>query len=276
MAVPRRIVDWDDAYANMPHIPGGADYPPRWAEMAKAFRERLLRDERARLGLAYGPRARNRLDLFLPSGAPRGLLVFVHGGYWMRFDPSFWSHLAAGPLARGFAVAMPGYTLCPDIAIGGIVEEIAGAVSAAAGEVEGPLVLSGHSAGGHLVTRLACRASPLADAPRRRLRRVVSISGLHDLRPLLRTEMNSTLRLSPQSAGAESPALAEPLEGLELICWVGAAERAEFLRQNALLANVWTGLGAETLAIEEPDRHHFDVIDGLADPAHPLCRLACA
>jgi hypothetical protein len=24
--------------------------------------------------------------------------------------------------------------------------------------------------------------------------------------------------------------------------------------------------------VVEPDRHHFDIIDGLADPAHPLTR----
>ena len=60
------------------------------------------------------PRA--RLDLFLPDRTPRGLVVFVHGGFWLAFDKSFWSHLAAGL-------------------------------------VDGPIRLSGHSAGGHLAAR---------------------------------------------------------------------------------------------------------------------------
>ena len=51
---------------------------------------------------------------------------------------------------------------------------------------------------------------------------------------------------------------------------MGAAERSEFLRQNALLANIWKGLGAETDCVEESDRHHFNILDGLADPHHPL------
>jgi arylformamidase len=67
--------------------------------------------------LSYGPGDRHAMDLFLPEGAPKGLVVFVHGGYWKAFDKSVWSHLAAGPLAHGFAVAMPSYTLCPDIRI---------------------------------------------------------------------------------------------------------------------------------------------------------------
>jgi hypothetical protein len=71
---------------------------------------------------------------------------------------------------------------------------------------------------------------------------------------------------------AESPALLRPVEDVRLTCWAGAAERAEFVRQNALLANVWIGLGARTSKAEEPNRHHFNIIDGLTDPEHPLTR----
>ncbi|MFZ1681495.1 MAG: alpha/beta hydrolase, partial [Rhizobiaceae bacterium] len=82
--------------------------------------------------------------------------------------------------------------------------------------------------------------------------------------------LNDTLRLDAAEAAAESPALLTPVAGLELIAWAGATERAEFVRQNALIASLWLGLGARTEAVLEPDRHHFDVVDGLADPAHPL------
>ncbi|MCH8169275.1 MAG: alpha/beta hydrolase, partial [Proteobacteria bacterium] len=44
----------------------------------------------------------------------------------------------------------------------------------------------------------------------------------------------------------------------------------EFRRQNALLANIWTGFGVDTRAVEEPDRHHFNIIDGLTEPDSPL------
>ncbi len=75
---------------------------------------------------------------------------------------------------------------------------------------------------------------------------------------------------------AESPALLEPMPGARLTCWVGGAERSEFIRQNALLANVWTGLGASTATVVEPDRHHFSIVDGLADPDHPLTQALLA
>ena len=84
--------------------------------------------------------------------------------------------------------------------------------------------------------------------------------------------MAATLHLDEQTALAESPALLRPREKTRLTAWVGGAERAEFRRQNALLANIWTGLGATTFAWEEPDRHHFNVVDDLADPDSLLVR----
>lgn len=267
-----RITDWDDAYENGGNIPGGTRWPAAWVEPAERTRATLAAEGRARLDLAYGEGERNRLDLFLPEGAPRGLVVYVHGGFWLRLDKSFWSHLAAGPLAHGYAVAMPSYTLCPAIRIGGIVREVAAAIETAAGLVAGDLRLIGHSAGGQLVSRMVSQASPLSAVTLARIRHVLSLSGLHDLRPLMPTAMNERLHIDEAEATAESPALLRPVEGTRLTCWVGAMERAEFLRQNALLANIWTGLGATTMTVVEPNRHHFDIVDGLADPGHPLTR----
>lgn len=268
----RKIADWDDAYANSVHIAGGERWPDAWVEPARSFREKLAAESRARLDIAYGAGPRNRLDLFLPQASPRGLFVFVHGGYWMALNKSYWSHLAKGALAHGFAVAMPSYTLCPEVRIAEITREVGVAIEAAAAQVDGPLFLAGHSAGGHLVTRMNVLSSPLGKRVRRRLAHTVSLAGVHDLRPLLRTAMQPTLRLDEAEALAESPALLAPIPGVRVTCWVGGAERPEFRRQNALLANIWTGLEAQTAAVEEPDRHHFTVIDGLADPDHPLTR----
>lgn len=265
-----RITDWDDAYSNGAHIPGGDAYPARWAERAAAFRSERAAAGRAELDLPYGEGERERYDLFRPEGTAKGTVVFVHGGYWMAFDKARWSHLAAGPLARGWAVAMPSYTLCPETRIAGITRQMARAVEVIAGAEAGPLRLTGHSAGGHLVSRLVCADAPLSEEVRARVTHVVSISGLHDLRPLLNTRMNATLRLDEAEAAAESPALLRPQPGIGITCWVGADERPEFVRQTELLANVWLGLGAATALRLEEGRHHFDVIDGLADPESDL------
>ncbi len=258
---------WGDlsaAYANGDAIPGGADYPPRWAAAAAAFRTKL--GARAETAIAWGDGPRRTFDLFHPEGPARGLMVFLHGGYWLAFDPSSWSHLAAGALARGWACAIPGYTLAPEARISAITREAMRGIAAAAARVPGPLVLTGHSAGSHLAARMACAE---LDPPfAARLRRVVPISPLADLRPLMRTTMNDRLRLDMLEATAESPALHKLRHGVDCTVWVGGQERPAFLWQARLLSEVW----ACPWHVAE-GRHHFNVIDDLADPDSRLMHV---
>lgn len=247
--------DPDRAYANGAFIPGAEGIVARWEAAASGFRKGL--GARARLGLAYGPAARHRLDLFLPEGAARGLLVFVHGGYWLDFGRETWSHLAAGALARGWACAMPSYTLAPAARISEITAEIAGAVRFAADRVAGgPVVVTGHSAGGHLAARMGCQDYDLP-----RLARVVPISPLADLLPLMATAMNRDLRLDRAEALAESPARLKRRPDVQAHVWVGAQERPSFLWQARLLSEEWACPWTV-----EPARHHFDIPDGLRLP----------
>ena len=248
----------DRAYANGAFIPGADGFVPKWRAAAAAFREATRCD----LGRTYGPGARQRWDLFLPEGRPRGVMVYLHGGYWMAFDRGDWSHLAAGALARGWACAVPSYTLAPEARLAEISGEVVAAVRAAAAQVPGPVVVTGHSAGGHLAARMAC-AGGLEVA------RVVPISPLADLRPLRETEMNATLRIDPEEALAESPALVRPRAGVGCHVWVGGQERPAFLWQARLLSEAW-----DCPWTVEAGRHHFDIIDGLTDPDSALMR-AC-
>jgi len=266
------VEDWDDAYANGAHIESAADYPPKWARQAEQFRQQMTQRNRADLDITYGDSERQKLDLFQPESDPIGLVIFVHGGYWRAFDKSSWSHLATAAIERGWAVAMPSYDLVPAVSISEITRQIGVAVSKAASLVAGPIRLAGHSAGGHLVTRMICEDSPLAPLVANRIDRVISISGLHDLRPLLQTKMNDDFQMTAAQAETESAALKQPQGNAELLCWVGANERPEFIRQSALLTNIWTGFGMKTSFHQAQGQHHFDVIDGLVDPQSALAR----
>ncbi len=245
------MIDLSDAYANAPYIPGAADYPPRWAAKAVVFRDETFWET-----VSYGRGEREWLDLFWPENPTRGLLVFVHGGYWRAFGPRDWSHLAAGGIARGWAVAMPGYTLAPEARISEITKQIQRAIGVAAERVLGPLVLTGHSAGGHLVARMVCE-----DIDLKGVSRVIPISPLADLRPLMQTEMNADLRLDEAEAREESVIFHGLARDVAAEVWVGGDERPVFLEQAKLLANHWK-CPLEVV----PGRHHFDVIDALEDP----------
>ena len=256
-------MDWDDAYSNGAYIEGAEGYPPRWEREAAAFRKTTD----AELDVAYGEGARHKFDLFRPSGTAKGLLVFVHGGYWMVFDKSYWSHFARAAVELGWAVALPSYDLAPDVRISEITKQVAAAVAKACALVDGPVVLAGHSAGGHLVARMICDGVLPEDAAAR-VTRVVPISPLADLRPLMKTAMNDKLRLDAAEADAESPMWHAPRAGVGLTVLVGAAERPAFLDQARWLSEAW---GCDLVVAG--GKHHFDVIDAFADPDCDMARM---
>ena len=247
----------DLAYANGAFVPNSEGFAPRWAARAAVYRGLL--GHRAQVGMSYGPGDRHRFDLFLPETAPKGVVMFVHGGYWMSFGREAWSHLAEGPLGQGWAVAIPSYTLAPAARIGAITREIVMALGAVARHVAGPLVVTGHSAGGHLSARMACEGVLPADLAAR-VQRVVPISPLADLGPLTETTMNDKLRLDAAEVSAESPARLARRAGCDAVVWVGGQERPAFLWQARLLAEAWSCHWHVAAR-----RHHFDVIDDLTD-----------
>ncbi|MBO6551669.1 MAG: alpha/beta hydrolase [Roseitalea sp.] len=262
--------DWDDAFANMAHVPGSGELPGRWAADAAAYRAGGVKVE---ADIAYGDAPRERLDIVWPDETPKGLAVFVHGGYWMRLSKSDWTHYAEGARARGWAVALPSYTLTPEARIAAITAQIGRALAVAADRVAGPIRLSGHSAGGHLVTRMICDDTPLPPDVLARIDHTLSISGLHDLRPLMHTAMNDTLQLDAAEAAAESAVLHLPAGEPRVTAWVGGGERPEFIRQARILATVWEGLDAQTACLVDGDHNHFTVIEGLRAPDSAITRM---
>lgn len=263
-------IDWDDAFDNTGYINGSALMAERWATSSAEYRQAMLAKDLAELDIAYADRPRNQFDLFKSEQAGDGLIVFIHGGYWHRLDRSFWSFIAQGPLQHGWNVAIPSYTLAPDAAISHITQEVARAITVAAQKVDGPIRLIGHSAGGHLVSRMLCDDSALDAEIFARIEHVVPVSGVYDLRPLLNTGMNQTLGLSEQEAQKESPVLRTPRSNCSIKLWVGCNERPEFLRQTRLMCETWQVKHDKIDAIYQAGKDHLSVIEDLADPESDL------
>ena len=107
-------VDYEAEYNNRARVPEHPEIFARWEREAAAYRERMKAEENAELGLAYGPSPRQTVDLFFPDATGHTpLALFIHGGYWRSLHPSVFSHMSAGLNARGVAVAVAGYDLCP-------------------------------------------------------------------------------------------------------------------------------------------------------------------
>lgn len=237
--------------------------PQYWTDSAAAYRSGDVRIDE----IAYGDHPRERYDIVWPNtasdAAVKGLAVFVHGGYWIRLDKSYWTHLAEGARAKGWAVCLPSYTLAPEAKVSEMTRQVGAAITNAAVKIPGPIRLAGHSAGGHLASRMMCRDTPLNNDVATRIQHCLSISGLHDLRPLLHTKMNDTLGLDMAEATAESVALLRPNGNPKFTAWVGGDERPEFIRQSQLIAQMWSGLDAQTHCHIDEAHNHFTVVEGL-------------
>lgn len=128
--------------------------------------------------MAYGSHPDQVVDVYPGRGDGAGpTVVFVHGGYWRPEYDREHARSAAGALAgAGFPTALIEYRRVPgspDVTCADIAEAVRLVATGGTGLPDGPVVLVGHSAGGHLslvaasddsLPVLGCLAlAPLAD-----------------------------------------------------------------------------------------------------------------
>jgi len=261
------VVDYEVEYNNRARVPENPALMAGWARDAKAYREAHQGRWRA---ISYGPGARHTIDFF--SGDGEGpIVVFIHGGYWQALDGSSFSHMARGLNAHGVDVAIPSYDLCPQVSIDEIIRQMRSA-SRQLARLGRPLVVSGHSAGGHLAACLLATDWRAIDTalPRALVTAAYTISGLFDLPPLVKTSINNALKLDDATAKAASPLFWKPPAQGSLDAVVGANESAEYFRQSHAIVDAWRTAGVATQFATVPEANHFTAIAPLADPASPM------
>ena len=260
-------VDYEVEYNNRARVPENPAIIAGWASDAAAYRE--THQSRWRV-IPYGAGARHKIDFFSGDGTGP-IVVFIHGGYWQALDGSFFSHLAGGLNAHDIDVAIPSYDLCPDVSIDDIIGQMRMA-SRELAKLERPLVISGHSAGGHLAACLLATGWRALDPllPENLVTAAYAISGLFDLRPLVPTSINKPMKLDDASARAASPLFWTPPARGTLDAVVGADESAEYLRQSRTIVDAWGAAGVATRYGTVPGANHFTAIAPLADPHSPM------
>ncbi len=257
----------DDEYNNRALVPDHPRIIAGWHADASVYRARA----RSELNIVYGARPRTVLDVFHPErdqGLP--LVVFFHGGYWKAFDKSVFSHMAAGANAHGLSVAVPSYSLCPEVTIPDIIAELRQCCLFLGRQFGRRLLVAGHSAGGHLAACMAATDWAAFGARPDLVQAGLSLSGIFDLRPLMATPHNDDLKLNATDAMTASPLFWPVPRALSFDSWVGGDESFEFLRQARSLAAAWTGLGWVAPYAVVPGENHFSVAKVFTDPASPV------
>jgi len=254
-------VDYEVEYNNRARVPENPSIIAGWAKDAAAYRGR-----HAPRSIPYGPGARNAIDVF-PGDHQGPIVVFIHGGYWQALDGSFFSHLAGGLNAHGISVAIPSYDLCPGVTVDDIIQQMRMA-SRELARLGRPLVISGHSAGGHLAACMLATDWTAYDAslPRDLVVATYAISGLFDLGPLVETSINNALHLDRAAARAASPLFWNAPRRGTLDAVVGEKESTEYFRQSRTIVDLWGAAGVATRFGTIPNANHFTAIAPLADP----------
>jgi arylformamidase len=266
---PMADMDYEAEYNNRARVPEHEQIFLGWARDAENYRADALKEGCAELGLAYGDTPRQTLDLFTPQAAGSApLALFVHGGYWRSLDPSLFSHVARGLNARGIAVAVIGYDLCPIVTIGDIIEQVRRACIFLWQRLGRRMLVYGWSAGGHLTACMVATdwQSLYPKAPADLVPAGYAASGIYDLSPLLKTSANEDLRLDAQGAQRLSPLLWPLASGRVFDTVVGGLESSEFKRQSESVAQKWRQGGAQTRYGEIAGVNHFTMVGALADP----------
>ena len=281
MTSSRRMTDEEveRGYNNRAAVPDHQRWLDEWVVLGRRAQQTL----RPALDVAYGDGADETLDLYLPSRAARGTLLYVHGGWWRALDKSDYAFVAPTFVDAGYAVALCNYTLCPRGTIANAVEQCRRALAWLVGEgprrgAPAPLVVGGHSAGGHLTAMMYTfdwRAQGFDAVP---FVGGVSLSGVHDLAPLVQFSHNVDFRLDDAEARRMSPAAVQPSTGTPLLLACGADETSEFVRQTDLLWDAWPRNHPPRVAapMHVAGRNHYSLVLDSVEPASALARATLA
>lgn len=255
----------DAAYDNSKAVSNSAallaDFEARGSQLRAAHPQHL--------DLRYGPAERNRIDYFA-ADKPGPILVFIHGGYWQMRAKETVSFTAAGPLAHGIHVAMPGYTLAPAIALEGIVNEVRAAIrwiaqhAADFGGDVSRIIVAGWSAGGHLTAMMM-------DEPA--VKGGLAISGIFDLEPIRLNYLNAKLQLDETAVQRLSPQRNLASRAAPLLLAYGGDELPELRRQSEAYAEACKQAGLPGRLARVPAHNHFTILEELARPDGALTAM---
>lgn len=260
---------------------------PEALEAIKADQERRAdavraAARRAALDLAYGPHPRERVDLFLPEAENPPLFAYIHGGYWQWNDRAPFAFLCEQIVPAGAAFANIEYALCPEVTLTELTAQLRRSIAflwreaGRYGYDRDRIVVSGHSAGGHLTAMMMATHWPAVadDLPENVVAAGLPVSGIYDIEPIRLTPLNDAVRMDAAEARALSPMFLSPATAAPMVVVVGGAESDEFHRQAEAFADMWGNVGVPAGVIDVPARDHFTVLEALAEPGHEVVRAA--
>ncbi len=232
--------------------------------------------------IPYGELQRETLDIFPSGKSGAKTLMFIHGGYWYKNNPSDFYLLAEAFKPYDITIVLIGYPLMPAYPMDQLVCSCRRAISWAyknMAEYNGDpdqLYIAGHSAGGHLASMMLATNWPQFDAKLNSnpIKGICAISGLYNLVPVQLSNVNINLKMDTAMAIRNSPVQLSPETVCPMVLAVGAEESDEYTAQAMELFNKWSGNAAIQL-LEIPGTNHFSVLTSMLENSSLLHTTMC-
>ena len=157
--------------------------------------------------IAYGDKAKQKLDIYVPkNAAPNApVIVFFYGGAWQEGDKADFLFATQSLASMGAIVVVPNYRVYPEVTFPGFLEDGAAATAwtfkniATYGGDPKTVFLAGHSAGAYVAIMLALDREYLAKAGvgDAGLAGGIGISGPYDFLPIHRPDIKPIFEVVP-------------------------------------------------------------------------------
>jgi acetyl esterase/lipase len=230
----------------------------------------LLRD------LAYGPRSRHRLDVYVPEAVPAGgvpVIVFWHGGGWIDGDRERYRFVGATLADAGYVVMVPDYRLHPEVRFPAFVQDAALALkwahdnAARFGGDPAKLFVMGHSAGAHQAALLALdpRYLEAIGGEPHWIRGLIGLSGPYALVP--DTDLLRAI-FGPPHTPADWQAVAHvTTDAPPVLLGHGDEDGVVWIRHSEALETALRAAGVDVTLRRYARRNHADTVAALSVPA---------
>lgn len=163
--------------------------------------------------LPYSTEERQILDVYTRRDSDsKGVVIFVHGGYWDNGNKSDYPFLADSLTEQGFTTVVVNYRLVPTVTFPSYVEDVALAVkwtkdniTTYGGNAEN-IFLMGHSAGAHIAALVAFDERYLQNVglSNKDLRGFIGFAGPYDFLPVAPDDVRSIAALGPVETYADT------------------------------------------------------------------------
>jgi len=264
-------VELNAAYDQRAYAPLGDQITDRFISDSAETRRRLGNPERH----SYGPTDIEKLDIFRTPAANAPIMVFVHGGAWLRNQASDFHYLAENFVRAGaHFVALD---FAPVDHVNGDLRAVADQVrrgvvwvyrnAASFGGDRNRIFVSGQSSGAHLagVALIADWAKDYA-APADILKGGVLQSGMYEMKPVRLSSRSSYIKFDDAMEDAMSSQRHLANLRVPVVVTYGTNETPEFQRQNREFAAAVKAAGKPVTLIELPNHNHYEVQQTLASP----------